>query len=92
MKALMLSLVLLFSVSSGYGQNLADSLTAALPAAKGEKKVKLLNRLFGVYVNNDPVKALGFAREALNLATSVTDKKGMAAAYNNLGVAYRNQG
>ncbi|MFN5557388.1 MAG: tetratricopeptide repeat protein [Chryseotalea sp.] len=92
MKALMLSLVLLFSVSSGYGQNLADSLTAALPAAKGEKKVKMLNRLFGVYVNNEPVKALGFAREALNLAITVNDKKGMAAAYNNLGVAYRNQG
>ncbi|MCU0383807.1 MAG: tetratricopeptide repeat protein [Cyclobacteriaceae bacterium] len=92
MKVLLLSLVMVFYFSANYGQSLADSLQTALPNAEGEKKVKLLNRLFGAYVNNEPVKALGFAREALNLAITVNDKKGMAAAYNNLGVAYRNQG
>jgi len=26
----------------------------------------------------------------LNLATEIKDKKGMAASYNNLGIAYKN--
>ncbi|MBY0434486.1 MAG: tetratricopeptide repeat protein, partial [Cyclobacteriaceae bacterium] len=41
---------------------------------------------------SDPVKAIGYSREALILANSINDQKGMAAAYNNIGVAYRNQG
>jgi tetratricopeptide (TPR) repeat protein len=69
-----------------------DSLTEALKSAEGEKKVKTLNELFRAYQDSDPVKALGYTREALNLATEISDKKGMAASYNNLGVAYRTQG
>ncbi len=48
--------------------------------------------MFRANLQSDPIKALGYAREALNLATEINDDKGMAAAYNNLGVAYRNQG
>jgi tetratricopeptide (TPR) repeat protein len=69
-----------------------DSLLTRLDTVKGDRKVKALNELFGAYLKSDPVKALGFTREALNLATEINDKRGMAAAYNNLGVAYRNQG
>jgi tetratricopeptide (TPR) repeat protein len=70
----------------------ADSLQAALNSLSGEKKVKALNELFRSYLHKDPVKALGYTREALNLATEINDSRGQAAAYNNLGVAYRNQG
>ena len=63
-----------------------------LDTAKGDRKVKTLNELFRANLNSDPVKALGYAREALNLATEIDDKKGMAASYNNLGIIYRNQG
>lgn len=69
-----------------------DSLENALKTAQGEAKVKVLNELFRAHINSDPVKAIGYTREALGLATEVNDEKGQAACYNNLGVAYRSQG
>lgn len=69
-----------------------DSLLAALDTAKNERKVKVLNELFRANISADPVKALGYTREALTLATEINDHKGVAASYNNLGVAYKNQG
>lgn len=69
-----------------------DSLFAVLDSARGEHKVKTLNELFRANLRSDPVIAVGYAREALILAGDINDKRGMAAAYNNLGVAYRNQG
>jgi tetratricopeptide (TPR) repeat protein len=74
-----------------FGQK-PDSLLAVLDTTQADRKVKTLNELFRSYLQSDPVKALGYTREALNLATEINDKKGMAASYNNLGVAYRNQG
>jgi tetratricopeptide (TPR) repeat protein len=85
---LILSVLISFQVC---GQK-ADTLLAALDTVQGDRKVKALNELFGANLRSDPVKALGYASEALNLATEINDKRGMAAAYNNLGVAYRNQG
>ncbi len=72
--------------------NPIDSLENVLKTAKGDLKVKTLNELFRAYINSDPVKAIGYTREALTLATEIDDRKGMAASYNNLGVAYRSQG
>jgi len=69
-----------------------DSLLASLDTLSGDKKVKALNELFRKNLHANPVKALGYTREALNLATEIGDERGQAAAYNNLGVAYRNQG
>lgn len=88
------SLVLLFTILISFastGQTI-DSLTAVLDTAKNDRKVKTLNELFRANLNSDPVKALGYTREALNLATQINDRKGMAASYNNLGIIYRNQG
>lgn len=87
-------LVLLFTIlisSASIGQKI-DSLTAVLDTAKNDRKVKTLNELFRANLNSDPVKALGYTREALNLSTQINDQKGMAASYNNLGIVYRNQG
>ena len=69
-----------------------DSLQSLLDTAKNESKVKILNELFRANIQSDPVKAIGYTREALSLATDINDKRGMAASYNNLGVAYRSQG
>jgi tetratricopeptide (TPR) repeat protein len=69
-----------------------DSLEAVLDTIQGERKVKALNELFRAKLHSDPVTAITYAREALSLSTEIDDQKGMAAAYNNLGVAYRNQG
>ena len=89
--ALPISFVLLCLIPA-FAQNKADSLENILKTATGEQKVKTLNELFKEYVNTDPVKATEFTREALSLALEISDEKGMAAAYNNIGVAYRNQG
>lgn len=87
-------ILLLVTLMTGFQMASAqtDSLENALKTAKGEQKVKVMNELFRAYINTDPVKAIGYTREALSLAVDVKDQKGMAASYNNLGVAYRNQG
>lgn len=88
---ILLVLLICFSfVKSSVAQT--DSLLAVLDTAKNENKVKTLNELFRAQLNSDPVKAVGYAREALTLASEISDKKGLAAAYNNLGIAYRTQG
>src|SRR6188768_2988380 len=69
-----------------------DSLENVLKSAKGDLKVKTLNELFRFYYNSDPIKAIGYTREALSLASEIDDRKGMAASYNNLGIAYKSQG
>lgn len=74
-----------------FSQN-TDSLHALLDTVEGEAKVKALNELFRANLQSDPVTAVGYAREALMFGGEIDDKRGMAAAYNNLGVAYRNQG
>jgi tetratricopeptide (TPR) repeat protein len=87
--SILIGLLLIASIAYA---NPADSLENVLKTAKGELKVKTLNELFRAYINSDPAKAVGYSREALTLATEINDQKGMAASYNNLGVAYRSQG
>jgi tetratricopeptide (TPR) repeat protein len=83
--------IVLTAHSAAFAQKI-DSLNAVLDTARNDRKVKTLNELFRANLNADPVKALEFAREALNLALEINDNKGMAASYNNLGIIYRNQG
>lgn len=84
-------LILLFQVIvPANGQ--IDSLRKVLDTAQGEWKVKTLNEFFRAHLQSDPVRALGYTQQALTLAIEIGDKKGIAASYNNLGVAYKNQG
>jgi signal transduction histidine kinase len=69
-----------------------DSLTAALPAASDEKRVRLLNALSEEYRVKVPAKALAYSQEAHALATRLHDYPGIAAALNNLGEYYLNNG
>ena len=91
MRKTQLTVLALFIVTCVFSSP-TDSLENALKTALGEHKVKVYNELFRSYINSDPVKAIGFTRQALALATEINDKKGMAASYNNIGVSYRNQG
>lgn len=90
-KPLLLFCLLSASTLHIYSQKL-DSLNAVLDTAQADRKVKTLNEFFRAYLHSDPVKALGYTQEALSIAIEIGDKKGIAASYNNLGVAYRNQG
>src|SRR5687767_1817501 len=90
-KSLPYTLFCILLALSAVAQN-ADSLISKLETAQGDQKVKTLNELFRFYISSDPVKALGYTRQALSIATEINDERGMAASYNNLGVAYRNQG
>jgi tetratricopeptide (TPR) repeat protein len=86
------NLFLLLIVGSPVWAQNTDSLLAVKDTAQGDRKVKTLNELFRANLRSDPVKAVEYAKEALSLATEIDDKRGMAASYNNLGVAYRTQG
>src|SRR6478736_1274913 len=90
-KPILFTVLALFTIQAFSNTNI-DSLEKVLKTATGEQKVKTLNELFRAYINSDPIKAIGFAREALSMASEINDLKGMAASYNNLGVSYRNQG
>jgi tetratricopeptide (TPR) repeat protein len=89
---LLLNFILVIFISLPLWGQKIDSLQAVLDTVQGDRKVKTLNELFRAHLRSDPVKAIGFTREALNMATEIGDKRGMAASNNNLGVAYRNQG
>lgn len=88
----LLTLCLLFLVVFSVTGQKIDSLLAALDTAQAERKVKTLNELFRAHLQSDPIKALSYTQQALAMAIDIGDKKGIAASYNNLGVAYRNQG
>lgn len=90
-KHILACFVVLAAFFHGFG-NPADSLENLLKTAEGDKKVKIMNELFRAYINSDPVKAIGYTREALTLAIAINDQKGVAACYNNIGVSYKNQG
>ena len=90
-RILVLFIVSTLWLTAAQGQQ-KDTLLAALDTAKNQYRVKALNELFRARLQSDPIKAIGYTREGLTLATDISDKKGMAASYNNLGVAYKNQG
>jgi tetratricopeptide (TPR) repeat protein len=92
MRTLTILASLLITLSTQIHAQKIDSLENVLTTAQGDQKVKTLNEMFRAYMSSDPVKAIGYTREALELATNIGDQKGMAASYNNLGVAYKNQG
>ena len=73
-------------------QTPVDSLEMRLKDAKGSYRIKVLNKLFEHYITHDPVKATAYTKEALSLAIEKKDSAGMAASYNNLGMAYKNHG
>ncbi|HEX5169159.1 MAG TPA: tetratricopeptide repeat protein [Cyclobacteriaceae bacterium] len=91
LKKCLIPFFLVFLGLSSFSQT-TDSLLSVLDTVRNDRKVKTLNELFRAYLQSDPIKALAYTREALNLAIEIADKKGIAASYNNLGVAYRNQG
>jgi tetratricopeptide (TPR) repeat protein len=91
-KKLFSGVIFVILISNPLFSQQIDSTQMLLDTVRGDQKVKALNELFRANILSNPVKALSYTREALSLATEINDKRGIAASYNNLGVAYRNQG
>jgi serine phosphatase RsbU (regulator of sigma subunit)/tetratricopeptide (TPR) repeat protein len=84
--------VLLAAIQAPVTNPTIDSLAQQLAMSEGKKRVIILNELYKQYVNNDPLKALVYTKEALELATELNDASGMASSYNNIGVLNKNKG
>ncbi len=88
-----LTLIIAFACTQLFAQSQAsDSLLQVLNKAKGSEQVNILNQLFDQWIDDDPVKAIGFTHEALMLANEFNDQNGRAKAYSNMGIAYKEQG
>lgn len=85
-KVIVLASCMLFSpILPLFAQNEGDSIKALLEESSGTDRVILLNKLAYEYSYSDPGAANAYATEALNLAKSLNDKKGIAKSLMNLG-------
>jgi signal transduction histidine kinase/DNA-binding response OmpR family regulator/Tfp pilus assembly protein PilF len=83
---------ILLSVPSLYAQNRkADSLIALLSTVKDTAKVNLLNQISASYWYTDPNKTFEYAKQAAALGEQLDFKRGVGAAYNNIGIGYYQQ-
>ncbi|GAB4140420.1 MAG: hypothetical protein Fur0041_15580 [Bacteroidia bacterium] len=73
-----------------YGQDkTADSLLNLIKAALVDtNKVKLLHELSRHYLYDNPEKSIQYGRKAASLAHTLNYQKGVARAYQNIGVVY----
>lgn len=69
----------------------ADSLKARLAHAEEGERLAVLNELCWTYRMIDPDSARQYGFAALELAKELGDMQGLAAAHNNLGIAYEAQ-
>jgi PAS domain S-box-containing protein len=89
-----ISLLIILTGRQLYAQQTkCDSLLSALKSASDDTvKVNLLNDLFREYQTADNVKALEYAMQALALSQKLNFQRGTASSYNNIGLAYFNDG
>jgi tetratricopeptide (TPR) repeat protein/anti-sigma regulatory factor (Ser/Thr protein kinase) len=96
MRLLLLSVVLLLSVTlvaQKKGQQLLDSLIAAIPAAKEDtNKVLLYSAITRAYYYGNITQALNYAHKGLVLARELRWKRGIANCTNNIGLALSDTG
>lgn len=91
-------LLILFCIGAEIQQSTAqqmniDSLFAVLKTEEADtNRVKILNYLSDEYVDYDPVKAMKYAKEGLELSKKIGFNKGLVYSLNSLGVAYINSG
>jgi len=97
MTAVMLKILLVFSLSSIASAQLAsdialDSLTIVLPETSGRPRVDVLNDLAVFYGANISDKGLALAAEALELAGEIDYAEGKARAIDLAGLALYSKG
>jgi len=93
MKRPLLFLLSLLLCASASAVNVADSLYQQLGKAKEDtNKVILLHQLCWEYRTSNPGKAYVFGHQAIELAQKLQYDRGLANAYNRLGVVHYRQG
>ena len=65
-----------------------DELLSQLKNASTREQIQIYNRLARSYLYSDPQRTIKYARQALQIATGIGDKRGEANACNNLGMGY----
>lgn len=92
-RGLIFTLILMAkSLISGYCGTEADSLKNLLNTVSREEKISLLNRLAYLYRLNEPDKTLEYAGEALQIAESIGNLRGIYISLSNLGLGHRYKG
>lgn len=76
----------------GWSQTTTDSLKTELKKAIGISRVSILNQLAKELKHVDPEQALGYAEEAISLASMISFNEGEAAGYINYGNVHRKLG
>ncbi|MEM1321247.1 MAG: tetratricopeptide repeat protein [Bacteroidota bacterium] len=69
-----------------------EGLEQVVKTQQGKQKVQTLNQLSAMFLTaEEAVKASEYAQEALELAKSIGDEVGIAAAYDNLGFVFQSK-
>ncbi len=87
-----LSVYVLFGVSSLFASQRIDSLKSVLPTAIDTERVLALNELAREYRYVSLDTSFMFAKQALTLSEKLGNKNGTANALRSLGMVYENQG
>jgi len=80
------------TIFAGYSGNEADSILSIINTVSREEKISMLNRLAYLYRLNEPDKTLGYAGEALQIAESIDNLRGVYVSLSNLGLGHRYKG
>lgn len=88
MKQLTLALLFLFGFQYfTYANSITDSLQKQLSGRKDTNEVMLLSELCWQFSNTSVDSAVLFGEKALALSTEINYQRGMAQAYNDIGIA-----
>jgi len=89
---LLLLFLLLFNLSVFPNTQIIDSLKLKLQTATDYEKISIMCDLCWEYrlINSD--SAIRYGNNALNLAQKIDNKKGIAQAYNDMGIIYLDHG
>lgn len=89
MKLNLYTLIFLFSFTL-FGASV-DSLKIELKSAEGLKRIDILNKLASNLWEENSLEAYNYAVEARDLSLKLSYLKGLAWAYNNIGLSYLNR-
>ena len=94
LRILLIFALVIFILSPSFSQDhQIDSLVnLAEHSSDDTNKVNTLNLISRKFFNSDPDKSIGYGQQAIDLATKLNFKPGLALANKNTGIGYFNKG